>query len=256
MKAFLKYLFGIGIVLFVLTWVSGAGTAFSGYIASSDEPVAAPLDSDSLHYPIHDRYGDPLTNPDNNALDLKDPSNISTKVEYNYDENQYDINEKMGTLDFRPPSYMTFDEYVAHQYQQSTHDYWLTRANEDDKIKRGPLIAPIKIPGKAFKNIFGSDVIDIRPQGSAELIFALNVAKNSNPNLPVSQQTVSTFDFKEKIQMNVTANIGDKMKLATNYNTEATFDFENKMKLQYQGHEDEIIKDIEAGNISSRCQPR
>ena len=49
--------------------------------------------------------------------------------------------------------------------------------------------------------------------------------------------------------MNVTAQIGDKMKLATNYDAEATFEFENKMKLQYQGHEDEIIKDIEAGNI-------
>ena len=162
-------------------------------------PLPHPLDSDSLHYPIQDRSGDPLTNPEANPLDLKEPSNISTKVEYNRDDNQYDITEKMGTLDYRPPTYMTFDEYVASQYRKSTHDYWLERANADDKQKRGRLIEPIKIPGKAFKTIFGSDVIDIRPQGSAELIFALNVAKNSNPSLPVSQQTVSTFDFKEKI---------------------------------------------------------
>ena len=50
--------------------------------------------------------------------------------------------------------------------------------------------------------------------------------------------------------MNVIGNIGDKMKLTTNYNTEATFDFENKMKLEYTGYEDEIIKKIEAGNVS------
>ncbi|MCF8391491.1 MAG: cell surface protein SprA, partial [Bacteroidales bacterium] len=35
-----------------------------------------------------------------------------------------------------------------------------------------------------------------------------------------------------------------------NYNTEATFDFENKTKLEYSGKEDEIIKKIEAGNVS------
>ncbi len=50
--------------------------------------------------------------------------------------------------------------------------------------------------------------------------------------------------------MNVTGSIGDKMKLDVNYNTEATFDFENKTKLEYSGKEDEIIKKIEAGNVS------
>ena len=50
--------------------------------------------------------------------------------------------------------------------------------------------------------------------------------------------------------MNVIANIGDKMKLSTNYNTEATFDFENRMKIEYTGYEDDIIKKIEAGNVT------
>lgn len=50
--------------------------------------------------------------------------------------------------------------------------------------------------------------------------------------------------------MNVVGNIGEKMKLTTNYNTEASFDFENKMKLEYTGYEDEIIKKLEAGNVT------
>ena len=50
--------------------------------------------------------------------------------------------------------------------------------------------------------------------------------------------------------MNVIANIGDKMKLTTNYNTEATFDFENKMKIEYTGYEDISLRKLEAGNIS------
>jgi cell surface protein SprA len=36
-----------------------------------------------------------------------------------------------------------------------------------------------------------------------------------------------------------------------NYNTEATFNFDAKnMKLKYEGKEDEIIKLVEAGNVS------
>ena len=50
--------------------------------------------------------------------------------------------------------------------------------------------------------------------------------------------------------MNVTGSIGDKMQLGINYNTEASFDFENKTKLEYTGKEDEIIKKIEAGNVT------
>jgi cell surface protein SprA len=50
--------------------------------------------------------------------------------------------------------------------------------------------------------------------------------------------------------MSVMAKIGDKIEFNTNYNTEATFDFENKLKLKYEGKEDEIIKLIEAGDIT------
>ena len=46
------------------------------------------------------------------------------------------------------------------------------------------------------------------------------------------------------------ANIGDKLKLPISYNTLANFDFENQLKLDYRGKDDEILKSIEAGNIS------
>ncbi|MEA3503569.1 MAG: cell surface protein SprA, partial [Bacteroidota bacterium] len=56
--------------------------------------------------------------------------------------------------------------------------------------------------------------------------------------------------FKEEIAMNVMAKIGDKIEFNTNYNTEATIDFENKLKLKYEGKEDEIIQLIEAGDVT------
>lgn len=51
--------------------------------------------------------------------------------------------------------------------------------------------------------------------------------------------------------MNVKGSVGDKVNVDFNYNTEATFDFDaQNLKLRYEGKEDEIIKLIEAGNVS------
>ncbi|MCK7532987.1 MAG: cell surface protein SprA [Marinilabiliales bacterium] len=50
--------------------------------------------------------------------------------------------------------------------------------------------------------------------------------------------------------MEVKGSVGDKIKLGIRYDTEATFDFENQTKLEYVGKEDEIIKRIEAGNVT------
>ncbi|NTW23772.1 MAG: cell surface protein SprA, partial [Lentimicrobium sp.] len=64
------------------------------------------------------------------------------------------------------------------------------------------------------------------------------------------QRRTTNFDFQQRIQMSVMAKIGDKIEFNTNYNTEATFDFEQKLKLKYEGKEDEIIKLIEAGDVT------
>ena len=64
------------------------------------------------------------------------------------------------------------------------------------------------------------------------------------------QQSTGQFDFKQKIQLNVSGSVGDKMKVNMNYDTEATFDFENQLKLDYSGKDDDIIKKIELGNVN------
>ncbi|HEX6916243.1 MAG TPA: cell surface protein SprA [Chitinophagaceae bacterium] len=71
-----------------------------------------------------------------------------------------------------------------------------------------------------------------------------------NPTLPERARKNGGFDFDMNANLNVIANIGEKLKLPINYNTLANFDFENQLKLDYKGLDDEIIKSIEAGNIN------
>jgi cell surface protein SprA len=57
--------------------------------------------------------------------------------------------------------------------------------------------------------------------------------------------------FDMKIQLNVNGSVGDKVNFGMNYNTESSFEFDQQMvKLAYKGKEDDIIKNIQAGNVS------
>ncbi len=68
--------------------------------------------------------------------------------------------------------------------------------------------------------------------------------------LPFRQQRIGDFEFDQNITLNVVGKIGEKMKLNFNWDTKANFEFENNMKLEYTGYEEEIIRKIEAGNVS------
>lgn len=205
----------------------------------------------NLKYPFRDRYADPFSSQQKESpFFLKDPSNIKRTIEYNPETGNYEVVEKIGEHYFRPPSEVRFQDFVNKEFDKQERNYWKQRTNETSLINKKALIPKLHVGGEAFDRIFGGNTVDIRPQGTAELIFAGNISSNQNPALTLRQRTISTFDFKEKIQMNVIGNIGEKLKLTTNYNTEATFDFENQMKLDYTGYEDEIIKKIEAGNVN------
>jgi cell surface protein SprA len=183
-------------------------------------------------------------------LFLDKPSNFKSTVIYDPDKNEYILYEKIGALDYRMPVHMSPEEYRKYEYTRAMHEYWESRISGKELGYRSNLIPQIEVGGETFDKIFGSNVINIVPQGSAELIFGINISHTENPTLSEKLRTIPTFDFKEKIQMNVTGTIGDKMELGINYNTDAMFDFENRTKLQYSGKEDEILKKVEAGDVT------
>ncbi len=208
-------------------------------------------DTSKLKYPFKDEVRFPFSNSGiRSPLYLKTPSNIKQSVEYDPVTGKYVFTEKMGSLDYRPPVSMSLKEYMDYERKAAINDYWYQRLRENKTPQQSKSLVPGLKMGETFDKVFGTDVITIVPQGSAELIFGYNMSRIDNPALSTKNRRNPSFLFKEKIQMNVTGSIGDKMQLGINYNTEASFDFENKTKLEYTGKEDEIIKKIEAGNVT------
>lgn len=227
--------------------------------AKSTEVSPAPafllLNQDTVP-PIEDRPGDFISNPNSNPFDLKDPAAVEQNVEYDPISGQYIITERIGDDYFRPPTYMTFDEFMEYQARQQERQYFDeligVGGGESSTGRRDP-VAKVDVKNKLIDRIFGGSEVDINPQGNIDLTFGVQFNNVQNPSYTRRQQRQGGFDFDMGIQMNVDGKIGEKLKLNTNYNTQATFDFDNTMKLDYNTDafgEDDIIKKIEAGNVS------
>ena len=179
------------------------------------------------------------------------PKNFDKQVVFDEQTNQYILYQRIGSTDIFNTRVMSFNEFMDYQLQDMMTNHWdLRRGSSYRSVQQNNGLPKLYIGNDAFDKVFGGNTVDIRPQGSAELIFSLRVNRLDNPNYTVEQRRTTSFDFQEKIQMNVIGKIGEKLKLTTNFNTEATFNFENDMKLEYTGFEDEIIKKIEIGNVS------
>ena len=182
---------------------------------------------------------------------LPDPPNLVKYVEYDPATNQYILYQMVGNLQYRPPQYLTFAEYLSLKQREDIRVYFKQLAdNYAYQSQQAGFIPQIKVRSHTFEQMFGSSDITIRPQGSAEMIMAGQINTNQNPLFNTNQRSQFNFNFNQRIQMNLTGSIGDKLKISTNYNTDAQYQFENQIKLDYTGNPDEIIQKIEVGTVS------
>ena len=209
-------------------------------------------DAPALLYKFKDNNGNPPMLDPKSKLYLENPANVKTDVEYDPKTGNYVVKQKIGDQNYRPETYMNLKEYKEYMYRKQMREYWRSRvaADELNNQPRKGILPKLQVNSELFDRIFGGNTVDIKPTGTAELIFGLNRNKNLNPAIPQKQQKVTNFDFNMRIQLNLIGKIGDKLKVTTNYNTEASFDWENQVKVDYTGYEDEIIKKIEAGNVT------
>ena len=203
-------------------------------------------------YDPRDRLGDPFSDGvEQSSLINKDPFGLNMEVEVDTALN-YSIYERMDGLDFRPPTIMTFEEYSRLIERNMIRDYWKTKAAELDgeSAISGKRLIP-KIPiSPVFDRIFGGSFVDIQPNGSVTLDFGFRSERIFNPSIPIRRQKQGTFDFDQRIGMNVIGKIGEKLRVTANFDNNTSFDFENDLRVEYTGFEEDIIKKIEIGNVS------
>ena len=186
------------------------------------------------------------------SLDLQNPNNITTTVEYDPVMGCYVMRTRLGDTEIATPYMMTMDEYRAYSEREQMGQYWQTKISEvehDNETKFN--ITDMKFNIGPADKVFGPGGVRIKTQGSAELMFGFKHQYVDNPALTERSRNNNIFDFDEKIQVNVNGKVGTKLNMNMSYNTEASFSFDKiKVKMDYKGEEDDIIQAIEAGNVS------
>lgn len=187
------------------------------------------------------------------AADLSDPSNIRTEAVYDPSTGLYVIHTKVGDRDIITPYMMTAKEYHDLVNRQELFSYFKQRNAEtfENKDKEPFNILDMNFALGPLDKVFGPGGVRLTTQGSIQLSMGIKSNRTDNPALSLKSRRKTFFDFDQKIQATIGASVGDKLKFNMTYNTDATFDFDSKnLRLNYEGKEDEIIKNIEAGNVS------
>ncbi len=227
-------------------------------LAITAQPLLADDDSipDSL---LHPRWQIQRTLPitlddlSQGAADLKRPDNLKQQVEYNDSIDRYVIGSKISDTYINAPVMMTAQEYMKWSERKLMQDFFRKKNDEiyQAKGKEKFDFTDMHFDLGPAEKIFGPGGVRIKTQGTAELKFGATMKNIDNPSLPVRNRKTTTMDFDEKVNLNLNGRVGDKVNLNLNYNTDATFDFDaQSLKLKYDGKEDEIVKLVEAGNVS------
>jgi cell surface protein SprA len=252
---------GYKVLVFIALVVAIANAAARGYREpfdfdpdpQPDSPAKKPAIIDSsrnLRFPIHDNSGNPLDDNNNpHSIDINDPANVKKEIQYDPETQRYYYYEKIGNEYMRTPTYMTNEEYMKYRAQQDENEYWQRRLDALTLFNKKPDLPQMYKEG-IFDRIFGNNNISVKPQGNVDITFGGSWQNIKNPALVQRAQKYGIFDFDMQMNINLLAQVGDKLKLNISNNTKATFDYQNMQKLEYTGKEDEIIKKIEAGNIS------
>ncbi len=222
-------------------------------------PAALPLseESDSVAMPFGLRHTVPQNYEDlmadELAYDLSTPSNIKTSAEYDPALGCYIVRTRLGNIDIGTPFLLTPQQYNSWQFRLSMQRYYRERNMGliTEKEKQPFNILDMNFDLGPLEKIFGPGGVSLKTQGSVQVSMGIKSNKTDNPSLSLSARRKTYFDFDQKIQATIAASVGNRLKFNMTYNTDATFDFDSKnLKLAYEGEEDDIVKSIEAGNVS------
>lgn len=190
------------------------------------------------------------------SISLPDPTSIVSSYEYDPVLDRYFYKERLGDINIGLPLVLTPAEYEELVLQEEMRNYFKLKNDALSGKKQGSediqkdLLPDFYVNNNFFESIFGGTEINIVPQGTVAMDLGLIYTKQDNPAFSPRNRSTLTFDFDQRISLSLLGQIGERLQVTANYDTESTFDFQNQLKLEYTPNEDDIIQKIEVGNVN------
>ena len=169
-----------------------------------------------------------------------------------------EIRETALGHDIRIPLQIPLDKYVKLESRHLVNETWATLAHAYVLKKTGGLESlmagvtniSIPIPSNPVLSIFGPPQINLQVSGSVDIQGGWRNQKLNAQTLSQLGNVSNQPAFNQSLQINVNGTVGNKLNIAANWDTQNQFNYENQVKLKYTGYPDEIVKSVEAGNVS------
>jgi len=199
---------------------------------------------------------------DTNSAILKTESpQFKTIVETDSLYETVKVRRVLNDEDWDQPAIFTWEGYSQHRLQRDRREQFrdcCVKALQKTAAQAGQdaltIEIPFKIKSKTFNKIFGGDRVRLRIAGNINIQGGFRREGRSQVATVTGQNTDYSFHIDQTQSFKITGEVGDKVSVNVDQNSERMFEFENSLKLTYTGHEDEIIQKIEAGNISMQLQ--
>jgi cell surface protein SprA len=187
---------------------------------------------------------------------IPNPESIVSKYTYDPISDRYIYTETVGEFNINYPIILTPEEYQQLVVQENLKSYYKQKIDAADGKKEGAedvqknLLPEFYVNSGFFETIFGSNTIEVVPQGSVEMDLGVLFSKQDNPTFSPRNRSNFTFDFDQRIILSLLGKVGTRLQVTANFDTQSTFDFQNLVNLEYTPDEDDIVRKIEVGNVS------
>ena len=192
------------------------------------------------------------------TIELPNPSSVTSQYTYDPTTDRYIFSQEIGGYPISVPLVLTVKEYEALVLKEKMQTYFQEKvqalsgrgANVEETQKN--LLPELYVNNKFFESIFGSNAIDISPQGSIGIDLGYRYQRNDNPIASVINRRSPGFEFDQRISLSLLGRIGERLQITANYDTESTFDFQNLVKIQFNPPQLSELQDVVPGMLPGK----
>ncbi len=198
----------------------------------------------------------PMLEPDLSSplLQLPDPRSLDAVYRLDDAGEFYDVLRRDAPNSYTPIGRISVEDYTKLKTYYDDVAYYKEKIQEESED--GAAATTSKVPKievalpSGLGRLLGGDKIEIQPTGSVLLDFGGKWQRIDNPQIPVLQQRNGGINFNQRIQFSILGKLGEKMQLNANFDTKAAFQFENRFNQGYTGYEEDIVQQVQFGNVS------
>ena len=198
-----------------------------------------------------------LTRVDPNGM----PVNPDPQVDFDPTIGRFRESYTQGGVEMHPPLISDLDQYSSLLSTRTYRKLWRDGSRQSRSVTRGtkkkPGLSydlPFKLP-KVARSILGDGAPNIDVSGSETITLSANSdwtvrSQNAAQFETARQSAFPSLEMKQDLQVNLTGSIGDKIKVDVDQSSNVQTSLDNKVKLRYEGDEDDMIKSIDLGNTN------